>query len=146
VKPIGFEAFLRSIDRCYAAMPPVTRRGPIQKRRRTTPSRGPFLYLFSGKSTVKVFLQEVLYIEGFRNVAKITTTEKEIVVQQGLAAIEARFAARGFMRVHRSLIVAISKITAFTGNTIEIGTHILPVSAPYRQKVERVIRAGMMSV
>ena len=146
VKPIAFEDFLESIDRCYAAMPPVIKRSVRKKPRRPAPDRGPFIYIFSGRSAVKIYLQEVLYIEGVKKYSKITTIEKEIVVYQGLAAVETRFAARGFMRVHRSLLVAISQVTALGESTIELGAHILPVSAPYRTKVARLLRAGLSNV
>ena len=146
VKPIAFEDFVETIDNCYAALPPVIKRSLGKKTRRPVVNRGPFIYLFSGKSAVKVYLQEVLYIEGVRNYSKIRTTETEIVVYQGLAALESRFATTGFMRIHRSLIVAISKVTAFSDQTVEIGTHILPVSAPYRGQLARVIHAGMRDV
>lgn len=146
VKPIVFEDFVKCIDRCYAKIPLVLKRSSKSKPRRAAPNLGPFIYLFSGKSAVKVFLREVLYIEGVKNYAKIKTAEREIIVYQGLAAVEAQLAGKGFMRIHRSLIVAISKITAFNEQMIEIDTHILPVSAPYRGKVARLIRAGIKSV
>lgn len=97
VKPITFESFLASIDRYYAAVPqPVMKRGSPGRRRRPAPDRGPFIYLFSGRSVVKVFLDEVLYIEGVKQYTKIKTTEKELIVYQGLTAIEERIAGRGF--------------------------------------------------
>jgi DNA-binding LytR/AlgR family response regulator len=146
VKPIAFEDFLESIDRCYATIPPVVKRGFQSKSRKMVANPGPFVFLFSGKTVVKVFLREVLYIEGVKNYAKIKMTDREINVYQGLAAIEERLAGKGFMRIHRSLIVAISKITAFNDQMIEIDTHILPVSAPYRGKVARLIQAGIKNV
>jgi DNA-binding LytR/AlgR family response regulator len=147
VKPVAFEKFLASIDRYYAVIPAVVKRS-FQKKKRKRPARdrGPFIYLFSGKSAVKVFLNEVLYIEGLKNYVKIKTTEKEVVVYQGITAVEAHFAGRGFMRIHRSLIVAISKVTAFTEQTIEIDAHILPVSPPYRRQVGRAILADLRGV
>lgn len=145
-KPVAFEEFLKCIDRCYAAMPPVVRRNFEQKPKRTVPDPGPFVYLFSGKSAVKIFLREVLYIEGVKNFSKIKTAEREIIVYQGLAAIEARLFGKGFMRIHRSLLVAVNKVTGFSECTIEIGTHILPVSAPYRGQVGRLIREGIRNV
>lgn len=147
VKPITFESFLASIDHYFAAVPPpLMKRSSSARRKRSAPDRGPFIYLFSGRTAVKVFLDEVLYVEGVKNYTKIKTTEKEMIVYQGLTAIEERFAGRGFMRVHRSLMVAINKITAFSEQTIEVATHILPVSAPYRRQVARLIRAGLKDV
>ncbi len=145
-KPIAFEDFLKSIDRYYATIPPVEKRSFRSKPRKIVPNPGPFVYLFSGKSVVKIFLREVLYIEGVKNYVKVKTTEREIVVYQGLAAIEERLAGKGFLRIHRSLIVAISKITAFNEQMVELDTHILPVSAPYRGKVARLIRSGIRNV
>lgn len=147
VKPIAFERFLASIDRYYAAVPPpVVKRNVPTRRKRSAPDRGPFIYLFSGKSAVKVFLDEVLYMEGVKKYTKIKTSEKELIVYQRLTDVEMRFAGRGFMRVHRSLIVALNKVTAFTDQTIEIASHILPVSAPYRRQVARRILADLRDV
>jgi DNA-binding LytR/AlgR family response regulator len=146
VKPVAFEDFLESIDRCYATIPPVVKRSFQSKPRKAAPDLGPFVYLFSRKSAVKIFLREVLYIEGVKKYVKIKTAEREIVVYQGLAEIEGRLAGKGFMRIHRSLIVAVNKITAFNEQMIEIDTHILPVSAPYRGKVARLIRMGIRNV
>ncbi|SEJ00339.1 two component transcriptional regulator, LytTR family [Dyadobacter sp. SG02] len=145
VKPVAFEDFLEHIERCFAAIPAVKRSSRTRGKRKAA-DRGPFIFLFSGKSVVKVFLQEVIYIEGVRNFAKIRTAEKEITIYQGMSSIETHFAGKGFMRIHRSLIVAIDRVTAFSGQTIEIGTHILPVSAPYRERVARTIRAGLRDV
>ncbi|WP_353719433.1 LytTR family DNA-binding domain-containing protein [Dyadobacter sp. 676] len=146
VKPVAFEAFLEGIERYYATVPPLTRRAIQSKAKKASRNRGPFIYLFSGKVTVKIFLDEVLYIEGVKNYVKFRTTEREIVVHQGMTAIESRMAEHGFMRIHRSLIVATDKITAFGDTTIEIGAHILPVSAPYREKVQRLSRAAAENV
>ena len=73
--------------------------------------QGPFVYLFSEGATVKVFLNDVLYIEGVRHYARIKMVDKEMIVYQGLAAIESRLATRGFLRIHRSFLVAADKIT-----------------------------------
>lgn len=147
VKPVAFEDFLANIDRCHAAIPQVERRAaPRKSKRAAVQDRGPFIYLFSGKGTVKVYIREVLYLEGIRNYVRICTAGDDIIVYQGLAAIESQFAGRGFMRIHRSLIVSVCKVTAFSETTVEIGTHILPVSEAYRGKVAREIRAGLRNV
>lgn len=143
VKPITYEDFLASIDRCYSAIPPAVRRALPRKARRSARSRGPFVYMFSRNATVKIFLNEVLYIESVRDYAKVKTADKEIIVYQGMAAIESRLASKGFLRIHRSFLVATAKITAFTECMVEIGVHILPVSVPYRGRLTRLIRANL---
>ena len=46
--------------------------------------------------------------------------------------------ANQFVRIHRSFIVAISKITAFTNHDIEIGGIEIPVGRLYSQQIERL--------
>ncbi|SDF53769.1 two component transcriptional regulator, LytTR family [Dyadobacter soli] len=145
-KPVAFNDFMTVIDRYFAAIPPAMRRSIQRRRKRPVADRGPFIYLFSDKSIVKVFTQEVLYIEGVKHYSKITTTEGEIIIHQGLAAIEGQFAGKGFMRIHRALIVSVCKVTGVGESTIQIGTHILPVSRPYRGKIRQEIHTGLRSV
>ncbi|GGM93631.1 DNA-binding response regulator [Dyadobacter beijingensis] len=135
VKPIAFEDFVASIDRCYESIPPVLRRLLPPRAKRLARRRGSFVYLYSGQAMVKVYLNEVLFIEGVRNYARVKTIEKDIVILQGLAALDAKLSGKGFMRIHRSVIASLSKITAFGDYTVEIGPHIFPVSKPFRARV-----------
>lgn len=143
IKPIAYEDFLHSVQRCYTAIPPKLRRALPRKGRRSSRKRGPFVYMLSGSSTVKIFLNEVLYIESVRSYARVKTVETEIIVYQGLAAIESQLSSRGFLRIHRSFLVAVAKITGFTDCMVEIGVHILPVSAPYRGQLTKMIHANL---
>lgn len=142
MKPVAFEDFLVTIDRFYETLPAVMRHAILGKPKRGGRDRGPFVYFFSGPAMVKVYLDEVMYVEGVKNHCKFTTTENEIIIHQGLTPIAKRLAGKGFMRIHRALVVAIDRITAFTDDTLEINGHILPVSAPYRGHVSHIARGG----
>jgi two-component system LytT family response regulator len=51
-----------------------------------------------------------------------------------------------FIRVHRSYIVNIDKVTKFTGNEIEIGDKLIPVSAKYRESVEKELNRQKINI
>jgi DNA-binding LytR/AlgR family response regulator len=46
----------------------------------------------------------------------------------------------GFLRIHRSYIVAVNKIEYFTNEIIGIGKQELPISRMYRHEVEKVLK------
>lgn len=147
LKPFRFEAFLRYIDKCFESIPPevclVSSSLVCKSDRRAS---APFIYLISGKAVIKVFLDDILYVEGVKTCARVTTVNGQIFVHQGLAEIQASLARRGFLRIHRSFIVAPSKITAFSDHAIEVNNCILPISGHYRIKVLKSLRAGTKNV
>jgi DNA-binding LytR/AlgR family response regulator len=44
-----------------------------------------------------------------------------------------------FLRIHRSFIVAIKKVTAFTNNDVEIGKTELPIGKSYSEVYRKLI-------
>jgi len=52
-----------------------------------------------------------------------------------MAQIEEKLANENFLRIHKSFIVSISKIEAFTANTIEIQGKELPIGRSFKNAV-----------
>jgi DNA-binding LytR/AlgR family response regulator len=47
--------------------------------------------------------------------------------------------ANKFIRTHKSYIVAIEKINAIIGNSIEIGEELIPIGKSYKEKVMGIL-------
>ena len=47
-------------------------------------------------------------------------------------------AACTFLRIHRSFVIAIDKITAFTQNDVEIGDQEIPIGKLYRYQLGKL--------
>jgi DNA-binding LytR/AlgR family response regulator len=62
------------------------------------------------------------------------------MVKKPISSIEQMLPGDRFLRIHRSYIVAIDKITAFTQNDIEIGELELPIGKLYRHQLARLAR------
>lgn len=69
-----------------------------------------------------------------RGYVSIFVPGKRLVVYQKLNSMEAILPDGHFMRVHKSFIIALEKITAVEGNTAEIGDRRIPIGKSYRQE------------
>lgn len=85
---------------------------------------------------MKCFYLEILWVEAARCYSDIYLKDKMyITVTHPLAMIEKNLPAEIFVRVHRSYIVNLRRVDGFIGNSVCIGTKIIPVSPQYREKL-----------
>lgn len=87
----------------------------------------------------KLNTQDILWIEAFGDYIKIQTSEKVYTVYATLKKIEEKLPEK-FVRVHRSFIVNISKITNIDPNNLEINKKIIPISGSYRDDLLNKIK------
>lgn len=87
------------------------------------------------KKHIKIIFDEVLYIESLKDYVKIHTIHQKLVVKSNIGKIETQLPSSLFLRTHRSYIVAIDKITAYTQKDIEIDTIEIPIGSSYSNKV-----------
>ncbi len=95
-----------------------------------------FLYLKVEFQTVKIPCARITYIEGLKDYAKIhlANSEKAILSLITLKALEEKLPKGKFMRIHKSAIVSLDKITSVTRNSVYIGDIMLPVSDQYKEE------------
>nr|WP_295935069.1 LytTR family DNA-binding domain-containing protein [uncultured Dyadobacter sp.] len=146
LKPFRFELFLRYIDKCFETITPEVCMVSSAAYKPDRRASAPFIYLVSGKVVIKVFLEDILYVEGVKTCARVTTVNGQIFVHQGLAEIHSSLVRRGFLRIHRAFLVARNRITAFSDHAVEINNCILPISGHYRAKVLKTLHAGTKNV
>ena len=102
-------------------------------------TREPFLYFRIDRKMVKVELKDIRYIESLKDYSRIVRIEdKPLIVKKPISSIEQQLPAPRFLRIHRSFIVAIDKITAFTQNDIEIGDQEIPIGKLYRHQLSKL--------
>jgi DNA-binding LytR/AlgR family response regulator len=99
------------------------------------PGERTYFFFSVGKKKVKVFLDEILYIESLREYVRITTKEKNILTKFQLSRIEELLSQNNFLRIHRSFIVAKDKINAFTTADVEINNKQIPIGRSYKELV-----------
>lgn len=93
-----------------------------------------YLFLKVEYQLVRVAFGDICYIEGLKDYVKVhlVSTPKPLLSLTSLKVLEEKLPADRFMRVHRSFIVSLEKISAVTKNTIQIGQTTIPVSDQYK--------------
>jgi DNA-binding LytR/AlgR family response regulator len=84
---------------------------------------------------LKLDIATILFIEAFGDYIKIHTIEKIYTVYSTLKKLEEKLDNKKFVRVHRSYIVNISKITNIDPNNLEINKKIIPISGTYKEEL-----------
>jgi DNA-binding LytR/AlgR family response regulator len=98
-----------------------------------------FLYFRVDRKMVKVNLDEIMYIEGLKDYIRIVRDrQKPLIVKKSMSSVEEMLPAHLFVRIHRSFIVAVGRVNAFTQHDVEIDGIELPIGKVYSQQVARL--------
>jgi DNA-binding LytR/AlgR family response regulator len=87
------------------------------------------------KKVVKVHLNEIIYVEGLSEYVQIYTDKKKIITKTSMSNMEDKLPDNNFIRIHKSFIISLSKIEAFTSNSIEVGGKEIPIGRSYKNSV-----------
>jgi DNA-binding LytR/AlgR family response regulator len=128
LKPIEFSRFLTAINKLTTQKPILENNSPASLER-------PYLFFNVSKKKVKIFLDEILYIESLKEYIRITTKNKTVLTKFSLGQIESLLTKNNFLRIHRSFIVAKDKIDAFSSTDIEINGKQIPIGRSYKDDV-----------
>jgi len=129
LKPVRFSRFLKAVNKLQQQP------GPQPQLPADTAVGRTWFFFSVGKKKVKVFLDDILYIESLREYIRITTKEKNILTKFPLSKVEELLSKNNFLRIHRSFIVAKDKISAFTNTDVEINNKQIPIGRSYKDSV-----------
>jgi DNA-binding LytR/AlgR family response regulator len=133
LKPISYEEFLKAAYKAKANVELVARASQAsQAAPRPEPAAENCLFVKSEYSLIRISLDDILYIEGFKDYVKIYTPEKAILSLLSLKALDEKLPAHRFMRVHRSYIVSLDKISTIANNHIIFEKVNIPVGSQYK--------------
>lgn len=129
LKPIEFERFIAAVNKVKLAI-------NISLERNKKAINKDYIFVSIQKKKVKILFSDILYIESQKEYIKIVTLQKVYVTKIGTREIEALLPNHLFQRIHRSFIVAISKITSYTAEIIEVNGVTLPIGRGYKDFIK----------
>jgi DNA-binding LytR/AlgR family response regulator len=129
LKPISFERFVKAINKFYKVS------DSDMKVVSNEPAEDNFIYVKENKKVVKIFLDEILYIESMKDYVTIFTKSKRVVSKATITSLEEKLPDEQFIRIHRSYIVSKTHISAFTASSVEIYKKELTVGRSYKNAV-----------
>lgn len=95
----------------------------------------PFIFFNVNKKKVKVFLNDIYFIESLKEYVKIHLKDSYLITQFQIGEIEKKLHHVDLLRIHRSYLIVPSKIEAYTSSTIEINGKELPIGRTYKNSV-----------
>jgi len=133
LKPITFERFIKSVNKYYQlAQDDLQQFASNGTQVKTVDS---FIYVKENKKVVKVPLNEILYVEGLSEYVQIFTEKKKIITKTSMTSMEEKLPSECFLRIHKSYIVSLGKVEAFTTTSIDVPGKELPIGRSYKNAV-----------
>lgn len=130
LKPISFERFLKAMGKVYQ------RRDHSSLNPEITPSEPePFIFLKSDKKKVKILLKDITYIESLKDYVRVKTFQREIISYQKISNLENLLPSERFIRIHRSFIISLDKVEAFSSSRVELPGKVIPIGRIYKNQV-----------
>ena len=135
LKPITFDRFLRSISkynqRRLTMLDSTTSLSDSYEQA--------YKYFKVNREMKKVFLKDILYIESLKDYVRIKTDKESLITYQRISYLEEKLPDDKFLRVHKSFIVAVDKITSLGSNSVKIKDKEIPVGRNYKMNVTKLI-------
>jgi DNA-binding LytR/AlgR family response regulator len=143
LKPIAFDRFFKSVQKAQSIIQPVVAKPqqvvvqaePVQQDDFSTD----FIFVKTEHKIQKVYLHDIMFIEGLKDYISIFTSAERIITLQGMKKMEDALPEKHFVRVHKSYIVALNKIDSIERSRIQIADKIIPVGDTYRDEFFRII-------
>lgn len=140
LKPFGYGDFLKAANKALRQMElmkaPAT--SPTQQvpRDESIQPENSNLYIKADYKMIRIDMNKILYIESQNEYVRIfTEDQKPVMSLLSMKLLEERLPSDRFMRVHRSYMVNLSKITAVANNRIIFGKDVyIPVGNQYKDK------------
>lgn len=130
LKPISFERFMQAIEKFYTLFA-VNDEVSVHKKG----TSDEFLYLREKNIIHKIPVAEIVYVESMGDNLKIVTENSEINIRCTISSVENVLTGNEFLRIHRSFIVALKRITSFSPVNIYIGKKEFPIGSSYKNTV-----------
>lgn len=132
VKPVSFERFLKAIDKLQRSG--KSKIVPEEKTYQSNPHA--FVYLKADKAMQKIFVNDILYVESWKDYVKLFFSGgRYLLIKQSISAMENLLSDHQFLRIHRSYIVSLDKISGYTSLSVKIQATEIPIGRLYKQAV-----------
>ena len=148
LKPVSFERFYKAVQKLFplnhaSDLPPAPTTEPTAGLSAMPPPDAPkdFIFVKTEYRLQRVGLNDILYCEGLKDYVSIFTPTDRVLALQTMKTMEEKLPANQFVRVHKSYIVALSRIESIERNRIYIGKAVIPIGDTHRESFYRLIES-----
>jgi len=135
LKPISFARFFKAIEKFvgHQGSPPAPSDSIVD-------DKNDYVFVRKDRKQVKMFFDDIFYVESVKDYIKIITKAESHLIKHSLTSFEDMLDNR-FLRTHRSYLVNLDKITAYTNHDVEIGKMEIPIGDSYKSVVHKLLKS-----
>ena len=134
LKPVKYERFLKAVNKVID----VSSKEIVKNE--TIKELNDFIYIKSGTQTIKVPVDEILYIEAAGNYMTFFTLNKKIMSLFSMNELIRLLPCDKFVRIHKSYIIAIRHINVIEKSRVIINKVPIPIGITYREHFSKIIK------
>jgi len=124
LKPISFPRFIKAVERFLALHTLPTLIHEPQ-----------YIQLKIGRKQIELPQDAIDYIQSYGNYVKVFTSEKVYLVPTTTQEMVSNLSSQKFLRIHKSYVVNLSKITTYTEQEVTITCQSLPIGITYKREL-----------
>jgi DNA-binding LytR/AlgR family response regulator len=131
LKPVSFERFFKAANKAHEKF---NARVPV--------SPAPdYLFVNSEYNLIRIDFNDIAYVEGLRDYVKIflLSAQRPVITRLSMKSLEDKLPQNMFIRVHKSFIVALNKITSIRKGRISILKAQIPISEHFKENIYKLI-------
>jgi DNA-binding LytR/AlgR family response regulator len=135
LKPISFDRFLKAVQKAhdYHVL-----------KQPTKELESDYFFIKVNHQFEKVNYDEVLYLEAMQNYCIVHTSTRKLITYHTLSGLEKQLPPTQFLKIHKSFIVAIEKISALDSNELKIGSALIPISRSLKDVVIKKVMGNKL--
>jgi DNA-binding LytR/AlgR family response regulator len=129
-KPFTYQRFLDALKKVALPEPAAP-----QTNDTVTETGVDHIFIKADGKLIRLNNSEILYIESMGDYVKFVTPEKKYVTHNTIKNLEEKVSKLDFMKVHRSYIININKISNIRESGLYINGTEIPISKAHKQEV-----------
>lgn len=155
LKPIAYTDFLSAAQRVLTVVDRQAAEEVVCKPKTVTdnlpaeddnteavlPVEDGMFFVKSDYKYVRVSCQDILYIEGLKDYVKmhLASSQRAVVSLVSMRTLENTLPSTSFLRIHRSYIVNMKRVSMVDRNSVAIADFVLPISDSYKDAVQKYV-------
>jgi len=124
LKPINLSRFLQACQLANDRKQQLTKANQIYEES---------IFVKDGHNWVQIIFSDILYIQAQDNYVSIVTQNKNTLTRMKLSDIQKKLPHKQFLKIHKSYIISIPKISKVENHRVMIATTKIPLSRSYRE-------------
>ncbi|MEG1615584.1 MAG: LytTR family DNA-binding domain-containing protein [Bacteroidales bacterium] len=125
LKPYAFERFQQGVRKVLRE---------IELERLQSRNEQAYILVKAEYKMEKLPLQDILFIEGMKDYLRFHLETHKVMTLSSFTSMEQQLPSDQFLRIHKSYMVSLSKITSLEKDAVIVGGHRIPIGKSYRDQ------------